>query len=100
MNIKLYTDCDCRMLSDVYSPNAEFVPQYELIDYENLLLKNAAKAKVSARKQIGGDKAKLLQICHVYGDVDIDDVAVGKMVRRSQALSSAACSILQQGMIR
>ena len=78
MNIKLYTDCDCRMLSDVYSPNAELVPQYELIDYENLLLKNAAKAKVSARKQIGGDKAKLLQICHVYGDVDIDDVAVGE----------------------
>ena len=78
MNIKLYEDCSCRMLSDVYSPSAELVPQFEVMDYENLLLRNAAKAKVSARKQIGGDKAKLLQICHVYGDVDIDDVVVGE----------------------
>ena len=53
MNIKLYEDCSCRMLSDVYSPSAELVPQFEVMDYENLLLRNAAKAKVSARKQIG-----------------------------------------------
>lgn len=74
--IKLYEDCSCRMLTDVYSPSADLVPKYEVLDYETLLLKNAAKAKVSARKQVGGDKTKLLQICHVYGDVDIDDVTV------------------------
>lgn len=78
MNIKLYEDCTCKLLADVYSPNAELIPQYEILDYENLLLRNAAKAKVTARKQIGGDKAKLLQICHVYGDVDIEDVVVGE----------------------
>lgn len=76
MNIKLYEDCSCRMLVDVYSPKAELVPKYVVMDYENLLLRNAAKAKVTARKQIGKDKAKLLQICHVYGDVDMDDVTV------------------------
>lgn len=78
MNIRLYEDCSEKLLADVYSPNAELLPKREILDYENLLLRNAAKAKVTARKQIGNDKTKLLQICHVYGDVDIDDVEAGE----------------------
>lgn len=78
MNIRMYEDQNVRLLSDVYSPNAELVPTREILDYENLLLRNAAKAKVTARKQIGNDKTKLLQICHVYGDVDIDDVEINE----------------------
>ena len=74
MNIKLYEDCSCRMLSDVYSPSAELVPQFEVMDYENLLLRNAAKAKVSARKQIGGAMSILMMLLS------------GKMGQRSQAL--------------
>ena len=78
MDVRLYEDVSVRILSDLYSPNAELIPKREMLDYENLMLRNAAKAKLSARKKIGTDKAKLLQICHVYGDVDVDDIVINE----------------------
>ncbi|MGN0368267.1 MAG: SPOCS domain-containing protein [Wujia sp.] len=92
MNIRLYEDCKYDLLEDVYSPNARIVPKYEIMDYENLKIRNAAKAKVSARKQIGGDKVKLLQICHVYGDVDVDDIVIGE--KDVQVTGVVTCNVL------
>lgn len=76
MNIKLYEDCNYQMLADLYSPQVDLIPDYEVLCYENLLMRNAAKAKVTMRKQVGDDKTKLLQVCHVYGDVDVFDVEI------------------------
>lgn len=76
MNIKMYEDQDVRLLSDLYSPQAEIVPETEHFAYENLLMRNCAKAKINHRKRIAGDEAKLLQICHIYGNVEVDDVGI------------------------
>lgn len=78
MNIKMYEDMDIRFLSDMYSPDIEIEPKKECFSYENLLMRNQAKAKVSYRKRISGDDTKLLQICHIYGNVDVDDVVTNK----------------------
>lgn len=76
MLIKLYEDCNYRLLADLYSPQAELIPEHETLVYENLMMRNCAKAKVTTRKQVGDDKTKLLQVCHTYGDVDLDDVEI------------------------
>lgn len=76
MNIKMYEDQDVRLLSDLYSPQAEITPETENFAYENLLMRNCAKAKINHRKRIAGDEAKLLQICHIYGNVEVDDVGI------------------------
>lgn len=78
MNIKLYEDKETTLLADLYSPQVQVEPETEVFEYENLLMRNVAKAKVSHRKRIGSEGGKLLQICHIYGNVDIDDVSVKK----------------------
>ena len=76
MNIKMYEEQEINILSDMFSPQVEILPETSEFSYENLLIRNQAKAKISQRKRIGDEQAKLLQICHVYGSVDVDDVNV------------------------
>ncbi len=78
MNIKMYEDKEVTLLCDLYSPQVDVEPETELFEYENLLVRNVAKAKVSHRKRINSEGGKLLQICHIYGSVDIDDASVKK----------------------
>lgn len=78
MNIKLYEDKEVTILSDLYSPQVLCEPKTQVFEYENLLMRNVAKAKVNHRKRLDKDSAKILQVCHIYGSVDIDDVSIVK----------------------
>ncbi|MBQ9607948.1 MAG: DUF3794 domain-containing protein [Lachnospiraceae bacterium] len=77
MNIKLYEDEEIRLLSDMYSPQVEIAPETESLIYENLLMKNTALVNVAHRHKLESDDKKVLQICHIYGDVFLDDVSFG-----------------------
>lgn len=76
MNIKLYEDKEYHMLNDIYSPSADIQPITEKVCYENLIMRNSAKSKINHRQKLGNDKEKLLQVCHVYGNVDMDDIVM------------------------
>lgn len=76
MNIKLYQDQELKIISDLYSPNVEIIPKKESMVCENLLMRNMAKAKLSHRQSIGDESTKILQVCHAYGSVWIDDVEI------------------------
>ncbi len=73
MNIKMYQEQQIDILHDMFSPQVEIQPETCCFDYENLLIRNQAKAKISSRRRISGTQSKILQICHVYGSVDVDD---------------------------
>ncbi len=75
MNIKMYEDTNIKILSDLYSPQVDIKTKTECVTYDNLLMRNMAKAKINFRKNINDD-IKVLQICHIYGNVEIDDVNV------------------------
>lgn len=75
LGIKLYEDRETKLLADLYSPQVEISPELEAIPYENLTMRNLAKAKVNHRMQIATEE-KILQICHTFGDVETDDVTV------------------------
>lgn len=74
--IKLYQDREINLIADLYSPQVEIVPELETIPYENLWMHNLAKAKLSERRRGKGENEQILQICHTYGDVEVDDVEV------------------------
>lgn len=74
MNIKMYEEQEINILHDMFSPQVEIIPETSEFCYENLLIRNQAKAKISQRKRLTGSQGKLLQICHVYGSVDVDDI--------------------------
>lgn len=76
MNIKMYEDKSYHLLKDIYSPTANIKAITEEISYENLIMRNSAKAKLSHRHKIGSDKEKLMSICHVFGSVDVDDIDI------------------------
>lgn len=74
MNIRMYDDSEVKLLSDMYSPQVEIEPDTEHFTYENLVLKNTAFVKVIDRYKHNSDEGKLLQICHIFGDVFVDDI--------------------------
>lgn len=76
MNIKMYEDKNIRILTDLYSPQLETHPITEKMHYENLVMRNSAKAKITHRKRVEDSSYKMMQICHVFGSVDLDDISV------------------------
>lgn len=76
MNIKMYEDKSIKLLTDLYSPQLETHPVTEEMRYENLVMRNLAKAKITHRKLVDDFGYKMMQICHVYGSVDLDDMNV------------------------
>ncbi len=74
MNIKMYEDKEISILSDMYSPQVEIEPEKENFTYENLVMKNTAQVKITDRYKHDSEEEKLLQICHVYGNVFLDDI--------------------------
>jgi hypothetical protein len=74
LGIKVYETCEPEILSDIYSPTKEITPIIRNADYENLVIKNNSKYRISDRIRVSEDQPSILQICHADGDIKIDDV--------------------------
>lgn len=75
LDMKIYEEAQVQMLSDVYSPAVDLVPEYGEACFESLLVKNLCKCKVADKISMDNDD-KILQICHSFGSVKIDDVQI------------------------
>ena len=73
MDMKFYEEENIGILSDVYSPNVEVIPEYGEAFFESLIMKNISKCKVTDKMTIKGEE-KVLQICHCEGNIKIDEV--------------------------
>lgn len=71
--IKLYEGEEIVLLKDAYSPQANIEPVSHEVDIDNLIIHNRAKTTVTNRRKVDESLGKLMQICHVYGDVLVDD---------------------------
>lgn len=74
LDIRLYEEDTVRILEDVYSPVKELIPVTGEEIYESLLVKNYGKCRTMGRIRISAAKPRLLQICHVMGEVKLDEV--------------------------
>ena len=76
LDIKAYQEDEVEAISDVYSPKKECLPTYREAIYENLLVKNGSKTRISDRIHVDESRPEMLQICHASGDVKIDDINI------------------------
>ena len=74
MDIKIYEEEELEMLYDVYSPSKELTPIRKDAHYENLLVKNNSKVRVSDRIKVPNNQPGILQISHASGEVKIDEI--------------------------
>lgn len=76
LDIQIYEEQHLSMICDLYSP----VRELELVTtpavYENLLICNASKCRVSERMKTGNQEIQILQICHSRGEIKVDDITV------------------------
>lgn len=76
LDIQVYDDTEVLLLEDVFAPNVELTEQTVDFAYESILMKNAAKTRVSERIRLNNTQDKMMQICQVEGSVKIDDELV------------------------
>lgn len=74
LDIKIYEDQELEVLSDVYSTSQEIRPIRKEAGYENLLIKNNNKSRVSDRIKIKENEPGILQICSSTGEIKIDEM--------------------------
>lgn len=76
MQIKIYEESSMDVVQDLYSPSASLTPVYRPITYENLLVRNTNKVRVSEHTKIPDTAPKILQICHGSGTIHLDEITV------------------------
>lgn len=73
-DLKLYEEKELEILTDVYATNQVVTPVRKEAQYENLLLKNASRMRVTERVALGEKSiGTMLQICHGNASVKIDE---------------------------
>lgn len=74
LDIRVYQEEQVSFLEDVYAVNCRLLPEYESAVFEQLLIKNASKCRVSDRISIGENQEGILQLCASEGSVSVDHV--------------------------
>jgi LysM repeat protein len=70
----LYQEKRITVLKDAYSTKADVKLDTEKVNIENIIIHNRAKMAVTERRRVKNDGSEgLMQICHIFGDVLIDD---------------------------
>ncbi len=74
LGIKVYKTEEPEILCDAYSPTKDVRPVVRDAVYENLVIKNNSKYRISDRLSVPENQPRLLQICHAQGNIKIDDI--------------------------
>ena len=76
LGIVIYEEEEMEVLEDVYSLEKQCKLEKKEVCYEQLILQNHSKCKVSERLSLPELKNDILQICHSSGSVQVDHVEV------------------------
>lgn len=76
LGIVVYEEEKLDVLEDVYSLEKQCILEKKEIAYEQLVMQNHSKCKVSQRLSLPELKNDMLQICHTSGTVQLDQVQV------------------------
>lgn len=76
LDIKLYETQELDVITDVYGIAKEVTPVKEAETYKTILVKNTGKTKVIQNVKIHAGEQRILQICHVEGEVLIEKTEI------------------------
>jgi hypothetical protein len=74
MDIRVYEEKTMDYLADLYSVETNLLPVRKDAKYEQLLVKNSAKCRLTEKVQMKPADSRILQICGVEGTVHMDEV--------------------------
>lgn len=74
MDAKVYEDVEREVMMDMFSCSADVNPIKNTFAYENLLMRNNAKTRVTKKEKIKSSQPGILQVVNVSGSVDVDEV--------------------------
>ncbi len=72
LSIHIYQEEEMQVLEDVYAVNCRLITEYESAVFEQLLIKNASKCRVSDRLSVAENQEGILQLCASEGTISID----------------------------
>lgn len=76
LKILVYKEEKMEILEDVYSLDETCIPTLETREYEELLLQNHSRSKVEERLSLPELKDEILQICHSWGSLQVEQVQI------------------------
>lgn len=76
MDIKVYSEEDNNIITDVYSLSNELNMVKEQVEYQSLLCKNLSQCKIKETVTIEETEPNILQIYYATGDVNIDNIDI------------------------
>lgn len=76
LNIHVFQEEQVQILEDLYSVKCRLLPEYESAVFEQLLIKNFSKSRVSDRITIGENQESILQLCASEGTISVDQVEI------------------------
>ena len=76
MAIHLYEEERAGILTDIYSPVKELVPDREISQYESLVAKSSFRIKAGGKGRLTATQPRILQVCSSIGTVKMDDVRI------------------------
>ena len=76
LSIAIYEEEQLEVLEDVYSLEKQCKLEKKEVCYEQLILQNHSKCKVTERLSLPELKNNILQICHSSGNVQVDHVEI------------------------
>lgn len=72
LDIRLYEEERFSIVSDLYSPELELIPEYQNAVLENIVTRNSGNIKINGKLSVKTDD-RILQIIHTDGKVSLDD---------------------------
>ncbi len=76
LDIRVYHEEQLLLLEDLYGLNCRLTPKYEPTIFEQLLIKNFSKCRVSDRIGVGENQEGILQLCASEGSVSLDQTEI------------------------
>ena len=74
--MRLYEEERVELLTDVYGVTQEVDAQLKQAEFKQLLARNMGKSKVTDHIRLEDDDAKILQVVHAEGNVEVDDTRI------------------------
>ena len=76
LDMKFFREEEYDLITDVYTPLRECIPQGKKEALERLLIRNFSRCRISERIQVKETQGKILQLCHSRGKVKIDKTRI------------------------
>jgi LysM repeat protein len=76
VDIKVWSEEEVQVLSDVYSLSRNLIPQTAKMCGWKLLVKNEAKLRISQPMKLTEEQERILQLCTYEGNVTVDQIEI------------------------